>query len=153
MLKFVDYDIVFQEVPNEVSLAINLSLCPNNCEGCHSAFLKGDVGEELSTGRLDEIIKKYEGDITCVSFMGGDGDVEALARLAAYVKQNFSVKVAWYSGKEKLPEEISLVDFDYIKVGPYKKDYGPLNNKSTNQRMYRMSGGEIVEDVTSLFWK
>lgn len=153
MLKFVDYDIVFQEVPNEVSLAINLSLCPNNCEGCHSAFLKGDVGEELSTGRLDEIIKKYEGDITCVSFMGGDGDVEALARLAAYVKQNFSLKVAWYSGKEKLPEEISLVDFDYIKVGPYKKDYGPLNNKSTNQRMYRMSGGEIVEDVTSLFWK
>ncbi len=153
MLKFVDYDIVFQEVPNEVSLAINLSLCPNNCEGCHSAFLKGDVGEELSTGRLDEIIKKYEGDITCVSFMGGDGDVEALARLAAYVKQNFSIKVAWYSGKEKLPEEISLVDFDYIKVGPYKKDYGPLNNKSTNQRMYRMSGGEIVEDVTSLFWK
>ena len=153
MLKFVDYDIVFQEVPNEVSLAINLSLCPNNCEGCHSAFLKGDVGEELSTGRLDEIIKKYEGDITCVSFMGGDGDVEALARLAAYVKQNFSIKVAWYSGKEKLPEEISLVDFDYIKVGPYKKEYGPLNNKSTNQRMYRMSGGEIVEDVTSLFWK
>lgn len=153
MLKFVDYDIVFQEVPNEVSLAINLSLCPNNCEGCHSAFLKGDVGEELSTGRLDEIIKKYEGDITCVSFMGGDGDVEALARLAAYVKQNFSIKVAWYSGKEKLPEEIPLVDFDYIKVGPYKKDYGPLNNKSTNQRMYRMSGGEIVEDVTSLFWK
>lgn len=153
MLKFVDYDIVFQEVPNEVTLAINLSLCPNNCEGCHSAFLKGDVGEELSTGRLDEIIKKYEGDITCVSFMGGDGDVEALARLAAYVKQNFSIKVAWYSGKEKLPEEISLVDFDYIKVGPYKKDYGPLNNKSTNQRMYRMSGGEIVEDVTSLFWK
>lgn len=153
MLKFVDYDIVFQEVPNEVSLAINLSLCPNNCEGCHSAFLKGDVGEELSTGRLDEIIKKYEGDITCVSFMGGDGDVEALSRLAAYVKQNFSIKVAWYSGKEKLPEEISLVDFDYIKVGPYKKDYGSLNNKSTNQRMYRMSGGEIVEDVTSLFWK
>lgn len=153
MLKFVDYDIVFQEVPNEVTLAINLSLCPNNCEGCHSAFLKGDVGEELSTERLDEIIKKYEGDITCVSFMGGDGDVEALARLAAYVKQNFSIKVAWYSGKEKLPEEISLVDFDYIKVGPYKKDYGPLNNKSTNQRMYRMSGGEIVEDVTSLFWK
>lgn len=154
MLKFVDFDIVFQEVPNEVTLAINLSLCPNHCEGCHSSFLKEDIGEELTTDRLDEMMEKYGNSITCVSFMGGDGDVVSLARLASYLKRNFkNIKVAWYSGKEDFPECISLEDFDYIKVGPYKKDCGPLNSRSTNQRMYRMSEGEVIEDVTSFFWK
>ena len=48
MLKYVNYDIVFQEFPDEVTLAINLSLCPNGCPGCHSAYLKDDIGEELT---------------------------------------------------------------------------------------------------------
>ena len=48
MLKYVNYDIVFQEFPDEVTLAINLSLCPNGCPGCHSAYLKEDIGEELT---------------------------------------------------------------------------------------------------------
>ena len=37
MLKYVNHDIVFQEFPDEVTLAINLSCCPNGCTGCHSA--------------------------------------------------------------------------------------------------------------------
>ena len=44
MLKYVNYDIVFQEFPDEVTLAINLSLCPVCCPGCHSQFLQTDVG-------------------------------------------------------------------------------------------------------------
>ncbi len=35
MLKYVNYDIVFQEFPDEVTLAINLSSCPNGSPGCH----------------------------------------------------------------------------------------------------------------------
>ena len=30
MLKYANYDIVFQEVPDEVTLAINISNCPNH---------------------------------------------------------------------------------------------------------------------------
>ena len=33
MLKYVNHDIVFQEFPDEVTLAINLSLCPTYAFG------------------------------------------------------------------------------------------------------------------------
>ena len=49
MLKYTTYDIVFQEFPDEVTLAVNLSLCPNGCPGCHSSYLQGDLGEELTS--------------------------------------------------------------------------------------------------------
>ena len=52
MLRYADYDIVFQEIPDEVTLAINLSNCPNHCKGCHSAYLMEDVGEPLTEENL-----------------------------------------------------------------------------------------------------
>ena len=48
MLKYVNHDIVFQEFPDEVTLAVNLSRCPCACPGCHSTYLWGDNGEELN---------------------------------------------------------------------------------------------------------
>ena len=71
-LKYTDYDIVFQEIPNEVTLAINLSRCPNRCEGCHSAYLMNDVGEQLTLEVIDSLYEKYGSSITCIWFMGGD---------------------------------------------------------------------------------
>lgn len=44
MIKHVGYDVTFQEVPNEVSLVIPISMCQNGCEECHSAYLRNDVG-------------------------------------------------------------------------------------------------------------
>ncbi|MEG2282023.1 MAG: anaerobic ribonucleoside-triphosphate reductase activating protein, partial [Rikenellaceae bacterium] len=71
-LKYVNYDIVFQEIPDEVTLAINLSNCPNRCLGCHSPYLQQDIGEPLSEEVLSKLIDKYGSAITCVCFMGGD---------------------------------------------------------------------------------
>ena len=48
MLKYAGYDIVFQEIPDEVTLALNLSGCPNGCPGCHSPHLQRDEGEANS---------------------------------------------------------------------------------------------------------
>ena len=48
MLTYVNHDIVFQEFPDEVTLAINLSRCPNRCPGCHSPYLQQEEGEELT---------------------------------------------------------------------------------------------------------
>ncbi len=153
MLKFVDYDIVFQEVPDEVTLAINLSQCPNDCEGCHSPFLKTDIGDELNESTLSDLLQRYADDVTCVGFMGGDRDLSSLVRLATFVKSQYELKVAWYTGREQLPKDVSFMAFDYIKVGPYKREFGPLNKRTTNQRLYKMREGNIVEDVTHLFWK
>ena len=49
MLKYTTHDIVFQEFPDEVTLAVNLSRCPNACPGCHSAALQGDFDAKTTT--------------------------------------------------------------------------------------------------------
>ena len=63
MLKYVGYDIVFQEIPDQVTLAINLSLCPNHCVGCHSPYLRNDVGNVLDEKALDEMLAQYVGEV------------------------------------------------------------------------------------------
>ena len=47
LLKYSNYDVVFQEIPGEVALAINITQCPHHCDGCHSAVLAGDFGNYL----------------------------------------------------------------------------------------------------------
>ena len=80
MLKYYNHDIVFQEYPDEVTLAINLTLCPNRCIGCHSAFLREDIGEELTPERITALIDANEG-ITCTykEISSGGGLFDALA--------------------------------------------------------------------------
>ena len=80
MLRYYNFDIVFQEIPDEVTLAINLTCCPNRCKGCHSPHLRQKIGPELTTSELDSIILRYKNEITCVCFMGGDNDVEAIGQ-------------------------------------------------------------------------
>ena len=120
MLKYVNHDIVFQEFPDEVTLAINLSLCPNFCPGCHSPYLCGDHGEELSEERLISLLTDYRDEITCVGFMGGDNDALEVERLCEVVKQHLdgTIKTGWYSGSQELPEGIHINVFDYVKLGP-----------------------------------
>ena len=90
---------MFQEVPNEVTLALNISGCPNRCKGCHSPHLWEDTGEELTTDLLDGLLERYGVGITCVCFMGGDQDPAYVAELAAFVHAR-GYKTAWYSGRE-----------------------------------------------------
>ena len=154
MIKYVNYDIVFQEFPDEVTLAINCSLCPNSCPGCHSAYLAGDVGDELTESRLMALVEEYRDDITCVALMGGDNDPAEVQRLLEYAKKNasFELKAGWYSGRDHFPEGFRPEVFDYVKIGPYRSQCGPLKSPSTNQRLYRFKGRE-KEDITGRFWK
>jgi len=38
--------------------------------------------------------------------------------------------------------------FDYVKTGPYLEALGGLNKKTTNQRLYRFTGGSF-KDITA----
>lgn len=150
MLKYSNYTISWQEIPNEVSLAFNLSLCPGRCEGCHSPELQRDIGEPLTVDKIVEVYNKYKRHITVISFFGGDNDVDTLIDLVTYIKSNFDIKVSVYSG---LQHNIKLESFellDYLKLGPYVKALGPLNSKNTNQRFYIRHNG-ILEDNTFIF--
>lgn len=156
MLKYVDTKICFQEVPDEISLCISLSGCPNRCKGCHSAYLQEDIGTVLTIPMLDKLIESNDG-ITCVCFMGGDNDIPSLIELSKYVKQYHDLKTAWYSGLTFTPyiDRPSVEYFDYVKTGPYIELCGPLTSKLTNQRFYKKEEGSIIQfkDITYRFWK
>ena len=151
MLKYVDAKVVFAEVPDEVTLAINISNCPCQCKGCHSSYLAQDIGTELTFSELRRLIKHNSG-ISCIAFMGGDSEPKRIDALASFVTNHYQLKVAWYSGRQELSNSIDLFNFDYIKLGPYKEEFGPLNSRTTNQRFYKVNGKELI-DITNKFWK
>jgi len=154
MLRYSNYDIVFQEIPGEVTLAINLSNCPNGCKGCHSPYLQQNIGEVFDRSTLKYLLDKYGNSVTCICFMGGDATPDKVEELAWFIKAKSEekIKVGWYSGKSKLPENISVESFNYIKLGPYIEKYGALNKPTTNQRFYKIEDGKMI-DNTFLFSK
>jgi len=155
-MKFVDTKVVFREVPDEVTLAINISGCPVKCPGCHSSYLAQDIGEPLDKETLGKLIAANPG-ISCVSFMGGDADPAYIKELSVWTKDNYKgMKVCWYSGRDIKNAGKILDALDYVKVGPYIDEYGPLDSPVTNQRFYRIkkADGHIeLEDITERFRK
>ena len=149
-MKFASYDIVFQEVPNEITLAINISNCPNRCVGCHSPHLMEDTGEILDENALEGLLGKYGDAVTCICFMGGDNSPEHILYLAKFVRR-FHKKTAWYSGRSKLYKNAQQC-FDYIKLGKYIEKFGGLNSPTTNQRFYKIEN-ETMIDMTNKFHK
>lgn len=151
-MRYTNYDIVFQEFPDEVTLAVNLSGCPNGCPGCHSAYLQRDIGEELTDEVLLQLLGRYEHDITCIGWMGGDAHPEQVWAMAAIVKQATGRRLhtGWYSGRTLMPPQEALAHLDYVKLGPYVKALGPLSSPTTNQRFYRICDG-TPQDITHRF--
>lgn len=157
MLKFTDIQVTFAEVPDEITLCINISNCPCHCKGCHSTYLAEDIGALLSEAGLTLLIEANRG-ISCVTFMGGDVNPEEINLYAAFIKGMYpGIKVAWYSGRQELSKDIDLMNFDYIKLGPYDEDKGPLNKRTTNQRFYKVfhfsTGRCDLIDITHKFWR
>ena len=154
MLKYYNYDIVFAEIPDEVTLAVNISGCPNHCKGCHSPWLQQDLGNQLDEKAIDLLLAKYSNVITCFCFMGGDNDTKEVERLSLYIKRTYkSIHTAWYSGKQGMATNIDKTSFHYIKIGPYIEKYGPLKTPTTNQRLYKISPSGSMADITNSFWK
>ena len=151
MLKYVDTLVSFQEVPDEISLCINISNCPCHCEDCHSPYLAEDIGTELTWNELEKLIKNNIG-ISCVCFMGGDSCPDYIEQLALFIKYQswYPLKVAWYSGKSSIPNDLDINLFNYIKVGPYIPKLGGLDSETTNQIMYKVEDEELI-DITYRF--
>jgi len=137
MLKCYSYDIVCQEIPDEVTLAVNISCCPNRCPGCHSPWLWEDEGEEMSEDMLAGLIGRYAAAITCFCFMGGDAAPAEIERLARWIRKEFPhLHIAWYSGSESVPESFDITCLDYVKLGPFIAELGGLKSPDTNQALY-----------------
>lgn len=160
MLKYVDTDIVFQEIPDEVTLAVNLSGCPCRCPGCHSKHLWGDTGDPLTDEAIDCLLSRQPAGVSCVALMGGDASPAEVDAIASRLKQRHpGIKTAWYSGRSLLSKEVNLDNLDYVKLGPYLAHLGPLKSPKTNQRLYLVQHrrntepGNILMDLTPRFWR
>ena len=143
--------ICFQEIPDEISLSFSISNCPNSCPGCHSPHLRTDCGRDVFA-ILPQLLRKYKDKISCVLFMGGD-DYEQEPQLleALCYCRGKGFKTALYSGFNIFPNDILSEQLDYVKVGSYEQDLGPLNYPTTNQRLYKKENGEW-KDITYRFW-
>ena len=151
--------VVFEEIPDKVTLAIEITNCLGECVGCHSPWLRDDIGDELTPDKLLQLIEKNKG-INCVCFMGEGKDPDALKRLTLTIMVHHpELKIALYSGRSEVEESYDDF-FDYIKVGPYIREFGPLNKETTNQRLYFINRDDVIRggkpmrmDITSKFWR
>ena len=155
-MRFTDTKVVFREVPDRITLAVNISNCPIGCPGCHSKYLWEDVGEILDGKTLLNLVDTNPG-INCVSFMGGDAEPETVRDLAKLIKDSRpGIGTCWYSGRslEKAEEVIPFLDF--IKTGPFIEEFGPLDSATTNQRFFHIEhteDGPVFSDWTPRFQK
>ena len=153
MLKYVNTGIVFQEIPNEVTLAINISNCPCHCPGCHSHYLWEDIGLPLNADAIDAFADQYGKDITCISFMGGDSDPKGVNQLAQYIHEEHpEFKVAWYSGKTIISPMVNKKDFSWSFEEAYNKPAVVSPERGRYFRGYHSSFLAEITFISLSFW-
>lgn len=134
-MKYLEKQIVFREIPQEVSLSYLVTGCPQRCQGCHSSdSWNAHKGQDLNDHTLREDLVHYQRGITCVLFLGGEWDVLTLKRLLIIVK-DFGLKTALYSGSDDIHSELKE-NLDYLKLGSYQKELGGLESLQTNQVLW-----------------
>ncbi|HET9239679.1 MAG TPA: anaerobic ribonucleoside-triphosphate reductase activating protein [Oligoflexus sp.] len=142
-MRYAFADVVFQEVPDEISLLFFICGCPHRCPGCHSASLwNAEQGDSLSLDVYGEWLDRYAGLVTCILFFGGEWWPEQLALLLK-TAQGRGFKTCLYTGLERVSPEIQT-HLDYLKTGPWNPRLGGLDQPGTNQRFLRLDTGEVL---------
>lgn len=141
IFKSLTPNIVFQEVPGEISLCFSITGCNIGCKGCHSTELwNEDIGADLDAHSFSTWLKKYNGLISCVVFFGGEWQPEHLITLLLIAKKN-KLKTCLYTGQKYLDLNISQ-HLDFLKTGAWHPNLGGLESLTTNQRFINVKTGE-----------
>lgn len=131
-MKIYKYDILFQEVPNHISLGFYVCGCPLRCPGCHSPELWTELnGTPLDEDLFQSLLQRYSKKISCVLFLGGEWHSAALIRLLSLAEQA-GLKTALYTGHEDVSKSLRT-HLDYLKCGPWIAARGGLSSPTTNQ--------------------
>lgn len=139
--------VVFQEVPDQVSLAFTVSGCPLRCKGCHSQDTWPlQSGSPLSNIQFAHYLNQYLGLITCVLFFGGEWAPDQLIDKLKIARQQ-GLNTCLYSGFDHVPKRITK-HLNFLKTGPWRGDRGGLDAPNTNQKFINVSTGE---DLTYRF--
>ncbi|MCC2615046.1 anaerobic ribonucleoside-triphosphate reductase activating protein [Aestuariibacter halophilus] len=135
--------VLFQEVPDEVSLAFTISGCPLGCFGCHSAHTWDPYfGVCLTDGLFLEYLSTYKQLISCVVFFGGEWHVDALLRKLQLARRQ-GLKTCLFTGLDSIPKVLQQ-QLTYLKTGRWLKEVGGLDSPTTNQRFIELSSGNLL---------
>ena len=137
MLKYDTYNITFLELPNEVSLTLSITNCPNFCPNCHSPHLRKNIGNPLNEGVFN-LLEKYRHHITAVCFLGHGAErhnEEMVSILSKINKMYPTLRIGIYSGHDYMVEEFKPY-LTYYKVGRYIEELGGLESGKTNQKLH-----------------
>lgn len=147
-MRYTNCQIVFQEVPKEISLAFSISGCSLKCDGCHSKDLwNKNNGHIMDKYILKSKIEKYSNLISCVLFYGGEWESDLIKFLD--ICKEYNMKTCLYTGLDDIPYDIKS-KLDYLKIGKWNKNLGGLRNKNTNQKFLDLKENK---DITYMFWE
>ena len=133
MFNILPPDIVFQEVPEEISLALTVTGCQIGCKGCHSPHTwNPQHGTPLTVIGLAELLDQYEALISCVVFFGGEWQPDKLCLFLSQC-QAAGYKTCLYTGEEDISDSIKA-HLDYLKTGSWRSEVGGLASPISNQR-------------------
>lgn len=141
-MRIFNYDIVFQEVPDEMSLCITVCGCPLKCDGCHSPHTWGNSGQPFSIDDFKALLNKYKDYISNVVFMGGEWEQDTLITMLQISKAE-NLKTCLYTGLDDIDESIKK-ELTYLKTGRFIKELGGLNSKNTNQVFKNLVTDELL---------
>ena len=144
-----NFQIVFQEVPGEISLCFSISGCKLRCKGCHSPFLwKEGKGKLLTQEYYTKLLNRYKNYATCVLFMGGEWhELELIEYLKIANEKEY--KTCLYTGEETVSEYISA-KLTWLKTGKWIEHLGGLESVTTNQKFIEI---KTKNNLNQLFQK
>ncbi|GAA0859294.1 anaerobic ribonucleoside-triphosphate reductase activating protein [Aliiglaciecola litoralis] len=143
MLNFTAENIVFLEVPDEVSLAFTISGCNLRCKGCHSSeSWDQNNGLALSQSYFLQRLQKYQGLISCVLFLGGEWQLSALLPLLKMAKSR-QLHTCLYTGRDDVSSTLKD-QLTYLKTGRWQQEFGGLESPITNQRLIDLRTGDCL---------
>ncbi len=148
MLRYIAEQIVWQEVPGEVSLAYTFSGCQLGCKGCHSAdSWDARQGQPLSTEHFARRLQDYQGLISCVLFLGGEWQEPELMPLLSLSKAA-GLKRCLYTGLELSDVSGALRrELTFIKTGRWLPERGGLQSPITNQQFIDLRTGQCLNSL------
>lgn len=145
-MNYSDIEIVFQEVPGEISICFTITGCKLQCKGCHSPHLwKEENGKELTLDKYLEILNKYNGFASCVLFMGGEWFLPELMTYLKIAKEK-GFKTCLYTGETKVVQKL-LSELTWLKTEPWIQNLGGLESEFTNQKFIEIKTNKILNHL------
>src|SRR5690606_8952797 len=96
-------------------------------------------GTPLTTDYFQQRLQSYQGLISCVLFLGGEWQHDALVELL-HLAQSAGLHTCLYTGLDHVCAELKT-HLTYLKTGRWLAELGGLDSPNTNQKFIDLRSG------------